>query len=285
MSRKLFCEISPFTYRLSMEKEILKRKLKDFLRKTRFACERTSEPLPVLVYQHKSLIRRRLGNVDMRLQENKATNLALAVNHINGLLIRPGETFSVWKLVGRTTKRKGYKEGLTIAKGQPSKGIGGGLCQLSNLIHWMILHSELSIVEHHHHDGLDLFPDFGRQIPFGTGTSISYNYIDYRVKNETANTYQLRLWVDGEYLCGELRAAKLQPHTFHIHAENEYFSRERQRLGDGTSGMGDAVYRNGQVYRDVIDRDTGRCLESQLIRTNHAKVMYDLPPSISIQEQ
>ena len=274
MSRKLFCEISPFTYRLSMEKEILKRKLKDFLGNIRFARERTSDALPILVYQHKSLIRRRLGNVNMQLQENKANNLALAVTHIDGLLIRPGETFSVWKLVGRTTKRKGYKEGLTIAKGQPSQGVGGGLCQLSNLIHWMILHSELTIVEHHHHDGLDLFPDFGRQIPFGTGTSISYNYIDYRVKNETANTYQLRLWVDGEYLCGELRAAELQPHTFHIHAENEYFSREQR-----------TVYRNGQVYRDVIDRITGQHLESQLIRTNHAKVMYNLPPSITIQEQ
>ena len=30
MPRKLFCEISPFTYRLSMEKEILKRHLKDY---------------------------------------------------------------------------------------------------------------------------------------------------------------------------------------------------------------------------------------------------------------
>ena len=257
-----------------MEKEILKRKLKDFFHKTVFAHERTPDSLPILVYQHKSLIRRRLGHVDMQLQENKATNLALAVTHIHGLLIRPGETFSVWTLIGRTTERKGYKEGLTIARGQPSQGIGGGLCQLSNLIHWLILHSELTVVEHHHHDGLDLFPDYGRQIPFGTGTSISYNYIDYRVKNETANTYQLRLWVDGEYLCGELRAAELQPHTFHIHAENEYFSRE-----------GDAVYRNGQVYRDVIDRVTGRHLESQLIRTNHAKVMYELPPSITIREQ
>lgn len=126
----------------------------------------------------------------MQLQENKAVNLALAVKHIDGLLIRPGETFSVWRQVGRTTKRKGYKEGLTIAKGAPSQGIGGGLCQLSNLIHWMVLHSELTITEHHHHDGLDLFPDFGRQIPFGTGTSISYNYIDYRVRNDTTNTYQ-----------------------------------------------------------------------------------------------
>ena len=274
MKRKLFCEISPFTYRLSTEKEILKRHLKDLLRKTPFARKRVEEPLPVLVYQHNSLIRRRLGNVNMRLQENKATNLALAVTHIDGLLIRPGETFSVWKQIGRTTKRKGYKEGLTIAKGQPAQGIGGGMCQLSNLIHWMVLHSELTITEHHHHDALDLFPDFGRQIPFGTGTSISYNYIDYRVKNETANTYQLRLWVDDEYLCGELRAKETLPHTFHIHAENEYFSRK-----DGV------VYRNGQVFRDTIDRTTGRCIDSQLIRTNHARVMYECPPSVVIREE
>ena len=161
MERKLFCEISPFTYRLSMEKEILKRHIQDMLRKTLFAKERTEESLPVVVYRHNSLIRRRLGNVNMQLQENKATNLALAVKHIDGLMIRPGETFSVWKLIGRTTKRKGYKEGLTIVKDKSSQG---------------------------------------------TGTSISYNYIDYRFRNDTQNTYQLRLWTDEEYLCGELRA-------------------------------------------------------------------------------
>ena len=240
MERKLFCEISPFTYRLSMEKEILKRHIQDMLRKTQFAKKRTEESLPVVIYRHNSLIRRRLGNVNMQLQENKAT---------------------------------GYKEGLTIAKGKPSQGIGGGMCQLSNLVHWLVLHSELTITEHHHHDGLDLFPDFGRQIPFGTGTSISYNYIDYRFRNDTQNTYQLRLWTDDEYLCGELRATEQQPHTFHIHAENEFFSRE--------NGV---IYRNGEVYRDVIDRTSGQRLESQLIRTNHARVMYDCPPSIVIRE-
>ena len=125
MKRKLFCEISPFTYRLSMEKEILKRHVKDWLHKTQFAQQQVKDVLPVVIYRHNSLIRRRLGNVNMQLQENKAQNLALAVRHINGLLIRPGETFSVWQRIGRTTKRKGYKEGLTIAKGQPSQGIGG----------------------------------------------------------------------------------------------------------------------------------------------------------------
>ncbi|MBO4431457.1 MAG: VanW family protein [Bacteroidaceae bacterium] len=274
MARKLFCEISPFTYRLSMEKEIMKRHLWDVFKGVRFAKERTCNSLPVVIYRHNSLIRRRLGNVDMQLQENKAVNLALAVKHINGLLIRPGETFSVWKLIGRTTESKGYKEGLTITHGKPAKGIGGGMCQLSNLIHWMVLHSELTITEHHHHDALDLFPDHGRQIPFGTGTSISYNYIDYRVKNNTDNTYQLRLHVDDEYLCGELLAVEQLPHTFHIHAEGEYFSRE--------NGV---VYRNGKVYRDTIDRNTGECIESQLIRTNHARVMYECPPDMEIQEK
>ena len=268
MARKLFCELCPFAYRLSTEKEIMKRRLKDALSHVAFAHERTSDQLPVVVYRHNSLIRRRLGNVNMQLQENKATNLALAVTHIDGLVIRPGETFSVWRQIGRTTARKGYKEGLTIAKDQPSQGIGGGLCQLSNLIHWMVLHSDLTIVEHHHHDGLDLFPDFGRQIPFGTGTSISYNYIDYRVRNDTDTPYQLRLRVDGEYLYGELRATDPQPHTFHIHAENEFFSREEG-----------VVYRNGQVFRDTIDRATGRILSSDLIRTNHARVMYPVDPN------
>ncbi len=273
MKRKLFCEICPFTYRLSTEKEILKRHMRDFFGDTHFARERTETSLPVLVYQHKSLIRRRLGNVNMQLQENKAVNLALAVKRIDGLMLHPGDTFSVWHMIGRTTKRKGYKEGLTIAKGQTAQGIGGGMCQLSNLIHWMVLHSDLTIVEHHHHDALDLFPDFGRQIPFGTGTSISYNYIDYRVKNNTGNTYQLRLWTDEEYLCGELRAAEQQPHTFHIHAEDEYFSRE-----------GGIVYRNGQVFRDTHDRLTGQLVDTQLIRTNHARVMYECPPDMVIRE-
>jgi len=147
------------------------------------------------------------------------------------------------------------------------------MCQFTNLIHWMVLHSDLTITEHHHHDGLDLFPDFNRQIPFGTGTSIVYNYLDYRVKNNTTRTYQLLVWVDGEYLRGELRADQEQPCSYHIYAKDEYFSRE-----DG------AVYRNGTVVRDTIDRKTGNRTRSEIIRTNHAKVMYDTSKLTIIQK-
>lgn len=264
MKRKLFCEISPLTYEISMRKCIAVRHIKNALSKDKFAKTK-GESLPIVIYKHNSLIRRKLGNVDLQLQENKAVNLGLAAPKISGIIIRPGETFSLWKLVGSCTKRKGYKEGLTIAKGDTSKGIGGGMCQLSNLIHWMILHTGMEITEHHHHDQLDLFPDFKRVIPFGTGTSIMYNYLDYRFKNATDITYQLIIYTTDEYLFGELRADKRQPYSYHIDAEDVFFSKEEDGI----------VYRNGKVYRTKVDVNTGNKVDKQLIRTNHAKVCYD----------
>lgn len=264
MSRKLFCQLGPTAYRISVWKGRVLRAGKDALSGQRFARERDPEPLAVCVIKHNSLIRRRLGNVDMELQENKAVNLALAAPCVSGILIRPGETFSFWQLVGKTSARRGFREGLTISSGRTGQGIGGGMCQFTNLIHWMILHSPLTITEHHHHDGMDLFPDFNRQIPFGTGTSICYNYLDYRFRNDTDATYQLLVQVDGEYLRGELRSDAPQKRKYHIRTENEGFVRE-----DGI------VYRVGEVWREAIDPVTGDRVERKLLRKNHAKVMYD----------
>ena len=264
MKRKLFCEISPLTYKISMEKEIILRKIKDNFSKDVFAIKKQDEKLPYVIYKHNSLIRRRLGNVNMELQENKAKNLVLAAPKISGVIIRPGETFSFWKLVGRCLEKDGYREGLVIASGKTSSGIGGGMCQLSNLIHWMILHTDMEITEHHHHDQVDLFPDFKRVIPFGTGTSIMYNYLDYRFKNTTKLTYQLIIYTDDEYLCGELRADRRQDYKYHIKDEETFFSKEK-----------DGVYRNGKVYREKNDCETGKVIKKELLRVNHAKVCYD----------
>lgn len=264
MSRKLFCQLGPTAYRISVWKERVLRRGKDVLPGRRFAREKSLDPLAVCVIKHNSLIRRRLGNVDMELQENKAVNLSLAAPLVSGILIRPGETFSFWRLVGRTSERRGFREGLTISSGETSRGIGGGMCQFTNLIHWMVLHTPLTVVEHHHHDGMDLFPDFSRQIPFGTGTSICYNYLDYRFRNDTDATYQLLVRVDGEYLRGELRSDRPQRWKYHIRTEGEGFAREAG-----------PVYRVGRVWREAIDPVTGNRIEWKLIRENHARVMYD----------
>ena len=264
MPKKMFCELCPACYRLSVSRLRARRHISDLSSREKFAKKHMDRKLPVLVYEHKSLIRRKLGDVDQMLQENKAINLKLAAPKVNGLLIHPGETFSFWHLVGKTGTAKGYKEGLTIQSGKPSSEIGGGLCQFTNLLHWMVLHSPLTVVEHHHHDQFDLFPDYNRKVPFGTGTSIMYNYLDYRFTNYTDQTFQLLVWVTEKHLCGELRCERPLELERHVVCEEEFFSEENG-----------GVYRNGKVYRDTFEKKTGKRLHRQLIRKNHAKVMYD----------
>ena len=262
--RKLFCEISPLCYEISVFKCCMLRRLRDLFSKEHFCRKRSAELFPVVIYKHKSLIRRQLGDVDMTLQNNKAVNLSLAAPKISGVLIQPGETFSLWHLVDKTSSHKGYKEGLMIKRGKPDRGIGGGLCQLSNLIHWIILHTPLEITEHHHHDDVDLFPDFGRQVPFGVGTSISYNYLDYRFVNNTEQTFQLIVYTDEKYLNAELRAEKPLRVKYHIECRNEHFTQE--------NGI---WYRNSEVWRQCVDKASGKVIKEKLIKTNHAQVMYD----------
>lgn len=262
--RKLFCEISPLTYNISMEKERLKRHIKNLISNVKLAKTRSKEPLPILVKKHKSLIRRKLNNVDIHLQENKAKSLSIAAPKVTNVLIKPGETFSFWKLVGRTSKRKGYLEGVTISNGKPDSGVGGGMCQFTNLLHWMILHTDLEIVEHHHHNELDLFPDFKRQIPFGTGTSIVYNYLDYRVKNNTDRIYQIIVYTTEEYLCGEIRCNKPLEIKIHIREEEAYFYEQDNE-----------IIRHNKIYRKVVNKLTGNTIDDKLLLENNAKVVYD----------
>ncbi len=262
--RRHFSELSPFTYKISVFKETMIRHIQNAFSYSAFATEKSEVKLPLVVYNHNSLIRRRLGNVDLKLQENKATNLALSTPKITGVLIKPGEVFSLWNLVGSCTTKKGYRNGLIIRGQATASGVGGGMCQLTNLIHWMVLHSPLDIVEHHHHNAYDLFPDYNRQVPFGMGTSIMYNYLDYRFKNNTQDTFQLIVYTTDEYLCGELRCDRKINNSYHIYVEEEYFDCVDQ-----------VYYRHNRVRRKILEKMTGEFVSDELLLENHARVMYD----------
>ena len=57
---------------------------------------------------------------------------------------------------------------MVLFLGQIGGDIGGGLCQLSNLIFWMTLHTPLTVTERYRHSH-DVFPDANRTQPFGSG--------------------------------------------------------------------------------------------------------------------
>lgn len=263
MARKLFCEISPLTYKISLFKECMIRNIKDILSDEKIAKKQISEELPNIVKSNSSILIRKLHGVDIKLQENKVTNIELACKKINGIVIKPGETFSYWKVVGKTTKKEGYKEGLVVTRQGLKSGFGGGLCQMANMIHWLVLNSPLTVTELHHHTDA-LFPDERRRVPFGTGTSVSYSNIDYRFKNTTDQDVQILVWCENGELCGELRSEKEYPYRYKLVEENHHFKKE-----------GEFYYRISQVYRLVIDRKTNKEIDKELILDNHSKVLYD----------
>lgn len=263
MKRKLFSEISPLTYKISVHKERLKRNIKNIFGKDKIAKTFSNNELPNIIKSHTSLMLRRLEGVDMILQENKVTNISLACSKINGIIIKPGETFSFWSTLGSTTKRKGYKEGLVIGNGKTGKDYGGGLCQMANMIHYLVLNSPLKVVEIHHHSDA-LFPDERRRVPFGTGTSVFYNYVDYRFINNTNQNIQILVWIEDKDLCGELRSEKPLPYRYKIVEEDHHFKKE-----------GNDYYRISKVYKITIDKETNKEIKKELILSNHSKVMYD----------
>lgn len=271
---KLFCDINPTCYAISLQKEILKRHIKNMTGNEKFAKTIQTKKLPNVVSSHSSNLIKRGKGIDITLQKNKAVNIKLSCEKINGIVIHPGEVFSFWKTVGKTTKRKGYKDGRVLVGNRIEPGIGGGLCNLGNTIHLLILHSPLEVTEFHNHSDA-LAPDGEKRVPFSTGTCISYNNVDYRFKNNTDQDIQILVWCENEKLYAELRSEREFPWSYELIEENHHFKKEK-----------DKYYRISKIYKRVIDKATGDEINRELVLDNHSEVLfdYDLIPKELIKE-
>jgi vancomycin resistance protein VanW len=203
-----------------------------------------------------------LGTLDPALQEGKIINLQIAHQTIDGILIKPHETFSFWKLLGQTTSEKGYVEGLQLSRGEVKTGIGGGLCQLANLLYWLALHTPLEVVERHHHS-FDPFPDDRRVLPFGSGASVFYNYVDLRFYNPTEITFQIRVWLTEDHLKGAIYTNQEWIYTYHIVEKNHRFLQQNGKN-----------YRENEIWRKIFNRNNGDFLKEEMVIKNFSEVKY-----------
>lgn len=217
---------------------------------------------PFVCYHHESPLIRNLPKVQMILQYNKITNLKLALHSINEIIIHPGETFSYWKLIGKPTPKKGYMDGIVLFNGQIKAGVGGGLCQLSNLIYWMTLHTPLMIVERWRHS-YDVFPDAGRTNPFGSGATCAYPSLDLQIFNPTKQPFLLNVYLTDTQLVGEWRTVKLQQYQYKIYEENHWITHEPW---------------GGYLRHNILRRKSfnlnGDEVKDEFITENHAVMMY-----------
>lgn len=106
-------------------------------------------------------------------------NLRLGCEAINGTIVMPGETFSFNKLVGATTKDKGYDTGHGYLDGEVAEVIGGGICQVASTLYVACVEADLKIVERYMHAYMPSY------MGASTDATIFYPYLDFKFKNDT----------------------------------------------------------------------------------------------------
>lgn len=171
----------------------------------RVAKTRGGNDFAHVLARHSSPLRRAGTTPDPRLQAGKETNVARVASHLDRVVIEPGRVLSYHHLVGRPSRRRGFVPGLELHAGELAEGIGGGACQVANLLYYLALAGGMNVVERHRHT-LDLFPDSDRRVPFGCGATVFYNWADLRFANPIDIAVVLRLGIVRGELVGELRA-------------------------------------------------------------------------------
>jgi len=220
-------------------------------------------PLAEEIFTHKTVLRRKLKDVDIWMQENKIKNLKIAIQKLDKIVLNPGETLSYWRQIKNPSKRKGYLPGMVLHDGKVLSGIGGGLCQLSNLIYWMTLHTPLTVVERWRHS-YDVFPDVKRNQPFGSGATCAYPYIDLQIKNNTNQKFQLFLKLNEKYLIGKWLSNET------IDFNYEIFEKEHSIKQEWWGGY----VRSNEIFRKIRDKNKKE-IKEELITKNEAIMMYN----------
>ncbi len=122
---------------------------------------------------------------------NRNTNLKLACKALNGVLIRPGETFSYNATLGERTTAKGYKPAGAYAGGKNVETVGGGICQVSSTLYYACLKADLEIVERTCHGFTVSY------MPYGMDATVSWGTLDYKFRNNTEYPIRIEAWVSG----------------------------------------------------------------------------------------
>jgi len=112
---------------------------------------------------------------ERRFELGKVQNLRQACSQLNGIVLEEGAVFSFWRQIGKATRRRGFVVGRMLQQGCVIPAVGGGLCQLSNMLYGLALMSHCEIVERHAHSVK--MPD----APLHDAT-VAWNYIDLRFR-------------------------------------------------------------------------------------------------------
>lgn len=201
---------------------------------------------------------------EMLYQKNKEYNLKLAADTVNGIMIQPHETFSFWKLVRYADKYASYREGLVVINGELTTESGGGLCQLSNLLFWMFLHTPLTIIERHGHK-VKNFPEPSSDAVMGVDAAVSEGWLDLKVRNDTESIFQINISFDEKNITGQILANEDIGKSYVVTNGAPVYYKDNQK-----------TYEKVDVIQNIILPISGELVSSNLLYVNLCEIGYKL---------
>lgn len=129
--------------------------------------------------------------------ENKLYNLELAAKKINQYVLKPGQIFSFFKIIGNPKFH--FKKSRTIVNNVIVEDVGGGICQVSGIVYQISLTAGLEILERHNHS-IDIYTEETRFTPLGTDATIVYGYKDLKIKNNFSFPIKFEIHIKDNFL-------------------------------------------------------------------------------------
>lgn len=134
--------------------------------------------------------------------ENRKTNIHLASDKINGLILNPGEVFSYNEVVGPRTRANGFKLAQSYSGSKVVEDVGGGICQVSSTLYNAVVFADLEIVYRINHSMPVSYT------PLGRDATVSYGSIDFKIKNNKETPVKIEILYDGSTLTANIYGRK-----------------------------------------------------------------------------
>ena len=178
---------------------------------------------------------------------DKRTNIRLASEAVNGVILMPGEEFSYNGHVGNTTEDKGYKTAAVYKNGKVEYETGGGVCQVSSTIFAAILYTDLEVTQRQCHSMVVTY------VPYGMDATVYWDQPDFRFVNNHAYPVRLDVSFDGSDIYVEIWGTQESDLTVEPRVEQTgtlTFTTYRDYY-DAGGNLVDSEYIGGSKYKPV----------------------------------
>lgn len=188
---------------------------------------------------------------------DRAHNVALSLQKLNGIIVDSGAQFSFNETVGQRTAQNGFKEAKIIMDGEYVLGYGGGVCQTSTTLYnaALIAGMQIDMVRNHSLTSSYVSPSLDAMVNSGSS--------DLRFTNPYDTPVYIKAWTQGGRACiriyGEENEYKIVPRSYVLQVskapddrtivDSEYkylpkeaASGESKRLSYGKDGVKSEAY-------------------------------------------